>query len=264
MNPRIPILLVLACSIGLTVAPTGSCQSQSTKAPSLPRYVCQELPTVPTGDWPSDAAWRTLPSTGLFVLAEDGQKTREKTEARMGWTRDGIYIRWTCTDPHIWIDYKNRDDELWNEEVVEVFLALSKDPYRYFEFEVSPNNLIVDLDIRWSKKSGALGMVGDKDWDSKGSRSRVELDGTLNDPSDVDRGWTADLFVPFADMGVKAPKKGAPSPTWRVNFYRIERQSKSPSKNDEYSAWSPTLTSPPAYHTPPRFGFLTFTHRKAK
>lgn len=264
MNQPITILLTVVCWIGLTATPTGFCQSESSKIQSLPRYVCQELPAVPAGEWPSDDAWRTVPSTGTFVRAEDGQETREKTEARMGWTRDGVYIRWMSTDPHIWIDYKNRDDPLWNEEVVEVFLALSEDPYRYLEFEVSPNNLIVDLDIQWKNNAGALSMVGNKDWDSKGSRSRVKLDGTLNDPSDIDRSWIADLFIPFADMDVKAPTKGAPSPTWRVNFYRIDRPSKSQPENDEYSAWSPTLVTPAAYHVPPRFGYLTFAHRQAK
>ena len=38
---------------------------------------------------------------------------------------------------------------------------------------------------------------------------------------------------------------------WRANFYRIDR-----GERDEYSAWRPTLRSPPDFHVPARFGSL--------
>ena len=48
-------------------------------------------------------------------------------------------------DPDIWGTYTNRDDPLWDEEVVEVFLDDDCDEWSFLEFEVSPNNVVVDL-----------------------------------------------------------------------------------------------------------------------
>ena len=68
----------------------------------------------------------------------------------------------------------------------------------------------------------------------------------------VDLGWTAELAIPFADLGLA----GAPAPgtVWRANFFRIER-----GRVEEYSAWSPTYADPPDFHLPSFFGELVFT-----
>ena len=45
----------------------------------------------------------------------------------------------------------------------------------------------------------------------------------------------------------------APNEQWRMNLYRIER-----GEAEEFTAWSPTLKSPPDFHVPSRFGTLVF------
>jgi hypothetical protein len=60
--------------------------------------------------------------------------------------------------------------------------------------------------------------------------------------------WTAEIAVPLASLGVLPPQKGT---KWRANFCRNRMTDGDP----ELSSWSATYGS---YHTPVRFGTLTF------
>jgi hypothetical protein len=63
------------------------------------------------------------------------------------------------------------------------------------------------------------------DWDFPGLQAAVHVDGTLNDNSDVDRGWTVELAFPWDGMRTLAqgrtlpPKEGD---IWRMDFSRFE------------------------------------------
>ena len=54
----------------------------------------------------------------------------------------------------------------------------------------------------------------------------VDIQGTLNDPSDIDEGWTVEIAIPFTCLeecapGGEGPKAGD---QWRINFSRVEWQ----------------------------------------
>ena len=76
------------------------------------------------------------------------------------------------------------------------------------------------------------------------------MDGKLNDPASVDQSWKAGMRIPFAALGLDAPKAGD---AWRMNLFRIERD-----QGDQYICWSPTFTEPAAFHHPKYFGKLRF------
>ena len=75
-------------------------------------------------------------------------------------------------------------------------------------------------------------------------RRVVELDGTTT--------WDTVLRVPFSAVGRSAPAAGE---RWLGNFFRIDRH---PLRGDEYSAWRPTLRTPPDFHVPEAFGLIEF------
>ena len=132
---------------------------------------------------------------------------------------------------------RSRDDALWEEEVVEVFLDPFGDSLCYFEIEINPLNTVTDLFIRrtWT------GLKRDLRWNCEGL---VTACGTLA------YGWVAAFQIPFASLGDCHPSR---SPVWRVNFSRIDRPKDQPR---ELSAWSPTRVN--SFHVPGRFGFLRF------
>lgn len=59
---------------------------------------------------------------GNFVNNLDGSQSDYKTEARVLYDEAYLYFSFRCTDDNIWSTMKQRDEPLWHEEVVEVFL----------------------------------------------------------------------------------------------------------------------------------------------
>jgi Carbohydrate-binding family 9 len=166
----------------------------------------------------------------------------QQTVARVCHDAAALYVRFDCEDRNIWGTYTRRDEPIYDEEVVEVFIAPgAQDPVRYLEFEISPNGVLLDARV-YNSPSTRADLQVDVEWLCPGIRWAAGRD-------DAAERWWAGLAVPWAAV---APD--APAPEFcRANFYRIERlRSDAP----EYSCWSPTLTDPADFHKPKRFGLL--------
>lgn len=56
-----------------------------------------------------------------------------------------LFVRFDCQDDDIWGTYTQRGDPLYDEEVVEIFIAPGRDtPSTYFELEVSPKGVLFE------------------------------------------------------------------------------------------------------------------------
>ena len=63
------------------------------------------------------------------------------------------------------------------------------------------------------------------DWDFPGLQAAVQVDGTLNDPATIDRGWTVELAFPWSGMETLAQGRSLPprnGDIWRMDFSRFE------------------------------------------
>jgi hypothetical protein len=195
---------------------------------SIPRW------TVP---WchPSERAWVEIPSTSL-VLADGSGAPEQATAVRLCWDAEALHVRFDCQDRDAWGTFRHRDDPLWQEEVVEVFLAPGEeDPVSYMEIEVSPLGVLFDARIH-NPTGMRDDMTADLSWDCPGLRWQA---GSGLERQD----WWAELSIPWEN----------PSRIWRANFYRVERPRDGA---PEFTCWSPTLASPPDFHKPARFGLL--------
>jgi hypothetical protein len=166
-----------------------------------------------------------------------GRPPKWGTEVRLGWSGDVLHGLYQCQDPNPWATKTTRDDSLWEEEVVEIFLDPFGDSLCYFEIEINPLNTVTDLIIRRIRN----GLRKEFNWKCEGL---VTACGTLA------YGWVAAFQIPFASLGDCHPTR---SSVWRVNFSRIDRPKDQPL---ELSAWSPTLGQ--SFHVPRRFGVLRF------
>jgi len=198
-------------------------------------YICQQAARDPAL-WKT-ADWQNIPSTEPFMLASGAEVARLQTQVRAVWTEAALHIAFRCEDPEPWATMNRRDEDLYEEEVVEVFLAPNDDHTSYFEFEINPLGALFDARVRW-RHQGAIEVR--RDWDCRGL-----VGASLIEPG----GWRAYLAIPFAGLQVW-PTAGR---TWAANFYRIERR-----PIGEFSSWSPLFTDPPQYHTPERFGRIQF------
>jgi hypothetical protein len=188
--------------------------------------------------WP----WESVPVLPPFILADGSGPAKQQTRARVCYDAEALYVRFDCDDRDIWGTCTQRNDPIYDEEVVEVFLGSGEaDPVRYFEFEISPNGVLFDARI-YNPTSQRSELEWDESWDCPGIRWQAARD-------DVANRWWAAIAIPWVAVG---PPGDLPS-VWRANFYRIERPRDA---EPEYSCWSPTMTEPADFHKPAYFGVL--------
>jgi len=191
--------------------------------------------------FPETASWSGATALAPLRRSQDGAAPRRSTTVRVGLTTEALHVRFDCLGPRRQCRHVTRDAPLWEEDVVEVFLAGGPGvPIRYAEIEVNPAGALFDAMI--DNPDGHRGtMRADPGWDAPGLRARVSADSA--------RGWTVELQVPWGAIGAGPGGFEA----LRANFYRIDR----PADGDpEFTAWSPTLVDPPDFHKPDRFGLL--------
>ncbi|NLD43854.1 MAG: hypothetical protein GX657_10200 [Chloroflexi bacterium] len=219
--------------------------------PDLPEYVCFRTATPITVDGRLDEeAWQRAP---LAMLREDlsGDAPRQPTTMQAVWDDTYLYVAFHCEDKDIWGITTERDQPIFKQEVVEVFLDDDRDGIGYVEIEVSPLNAVLDL-FMLNRDDVRKPMFC---WDCEGLRSAVVVDGDPHRRGTDDRSWTVEIAIPFDEMLTAPHIPPQPGDVWRANFYRIDRAE----DGDEYSAWSPTFRR--NYHTPKRFGRLVFSGR---
>jgi len=220
---------------------------------TVPTYVCKRTPQPIVVDGRLDeAAWSRARPAGAFMQADGSGRALLQTEARLCWDDRNLYVALQCVDTDIWGTLRNRDDPLFNEEVVEVFLDPTCSLTDYFEFELSPHNVMWDAKVGNDWQSGGS-FLTDLEWTCEGWQTAVRVAGTLEDRDDVDQQWTVEMAIPFDQITPDGAPPGDGA-AWRANLYRIER-----GEPDEFSAWSPPLNTPANFHWPARFGHLVFS-----
>ena len=199
-----------------------------------PRLACPFRKLSPISANPEAVHWKNVPPT-LLVDTVSGATPVQATRVKIVHDDRELRVLFVAEDDNPWAHYTERDDPLYEEEVVEVFLDPVGDLEGYFEFEVNPNNARLDLILRRVRS----GYRKDFRWICDGFSSEVRI---------AEGNWTSELSIPFASLGNALPRG-----EWRVNFYRIDRPQGKPW---ELSAWSPTGVA--TFHVPQRFGILTF------
>jgi len=81
-----------------------------------------------------------------------------ETEVRLLWSRETLFLRFRCRYRELTTFSDGQPDGrrygLWERDVAEVFLQPdASDPRRYWEFEISPSGLWIDLDIALGEKA---------------------------------------------------------------------------------------------------------------
>jgi len=229
----------------------------------LSKYSCYRASGEITIDGKLDEdAWQAAPETGNFLLYSGKEESPAYTNAKMLWDEEYLYISFACEDADLYATMKERDEPLWSQDVVEVFIMeQSLGQGHFVEYEVSPIGTVFDMYL-------IVPLEGFLEWNSPGFKWAATLDGTPNDPSDKDKGYQVEMAIAFKDLYLKkasaAPPKDGSS--MRIALYRVDYEC--PEKMGEagaggtYIAWSPTMK--PFFQIPSRFGVVTFLDRPAE
>lgn len=182
-----------------------------------------------------EASWKRAPMSASFTDAEGGRAVGAETHAQLLWDDSYLYAFIQVADSDIYSQFQNRDDTLWKEDVVELFIDADRNGRGYVELQVNPNNAHFDA---WFPRN--RGQKHHFEWNSK-MKSAVTIDGTNDERGDVDRSWNVEIAIPLEDvkgmnkaMAVQLPP--ALGDKWRLNVVRGEKPK---DKGLAASSWNP-------------------------
>jgi len=156
----------------------------------------------------------------LDIQGEHLPTPRFATRAKMLWDDQFLYIAAEMEEPHLWATIEERDAVIFQENNFEIFIDPDGDTHNYYELEINALKTFWDLMLTKPYRTGGRPLNA---WDIKGLEIGVDLRGTLNDPSDIDDGWTLEVAIPFdvlnETIGRGEPEDGS---QWKLNFSRVE------------------------------------------
>jgi hypothetical protein len=208
------------------------------------------------------------------------------------WDDENLYVAFWVDEPNVQARLKERDSLVWTENDVEIFIG-GEDCY--YEFQINALGTIYEVfyigrdvlkkgsrfDIPefdlYTRRVDIIGGFQDAtrygknprgprwafmDWDLPGLRAAVRVDGTLNDASDVDKGWTAEIAFPWRGMKQLAGSRPVPprdGDVWRMDFSRFELLEHCGTKAEPHPGWALNRHGVYDSHIPECFSFVHFS-----
>jgi hypothetical protein len=168
----------------------------------------------------NEVAWNSVEWSSDFVDIQGGESPKYQTNIKMLWDETYFYILAKIEEPHVWADISQHDAIIFHNNDFEVFVDPDGDTHNYYELEINALNTVWDLFI--TKPYRELNAPVLNDWEILGLKSAVHVEGTLNDPSDTDKGWTLEMAIPWSVYKTSYYHELVPRDAfWRVNFSRV-------------------------------------------
>lgn len=252
---------------------TGSAASGYSQKIATPhQYIAYKtVDSITIDGRPNEDSWTKAIWTTDFIDIEGEEVPPYQTRLKMLYDADYLYVYAEMEEPQVWATLKQRDTVIFYNNDFEVFIDPDGDTHNYMEFEVNALNTVWDLFL--TKPYRNSGTVLDN-WDIEGLKSAVAIDGTLNDPSDVDKGWSVEMAFPWKALGEIDVLDVPPVDRfWRINFSRVNwdyelkdgryARKKDPTEKflPEYNwVWSPQQVI--NMHEPERWGYVYFSPKR--
>ncbi len=284
---RLMPLLILAVCLGL-MPQEGLAQSENADKPkwtvpipAIPfnpeNYICYRTPETLLIDGKMDeSAWQKAPWSSSFVDIEGDLKPRPTwdTRIKMLWDNNWFYVAAQLEEPHVWARLTQRDTVIFYDNDFEVFIDPDGDTHHYYELELNAFSTEWDLFLDKPYRDGGPALHA---WDIAELRTAVHVNGTINNPSDMDEGWTVEIAIPWFILKEAAHRESPPEDgdQWRINFSRVQWKTET---NDGYYrkqinpetgkpfpefnwVWSPQGVI--NMHYPEMWGFVQFSLKNA-
>lgn len=261
---------MFAFPLFLAIAVAGLSQQNEVPPPEPLGYVCyRAAEPIKIDGKLDDNAWAAAPWSEEFVDIEGDKKPRPrfKTRMKMLWDDAALYIAAEMEEPHVWATLTEHDSIIFQDHDFEVFLDPDGDNQNYCELELNAKNTTWDLLLTKPYRDQGRALNG---WEIIGLKTAVALDGTLNNQTDTDRGWTVEIAWPWP--GLKELTSAAVPPRdgdqWRIDFSRVEwdmetvdgKYQKVKKRREHNWVWSPIGAID--MHRPERWGYMQFSTAK--
>jgi hypothetical protein len=218
-----------------------------------------------------EEAWTKALWTEAFVDIEGKAEKAapQKTRCKMLWDNEYLYVFTQFDDPHIWATFHNQDEPVYHDNALEIFIDPDGDTHNYFEFQINALETVFDFFFPKPFRNGGSGLKG---WDIAGLKKAVYINGTLNNPADIDRFWSIELAIPFKSLLYSNRGTPASGSIWKMNFSRVywdaeikdssyqKKKDSTGRAKEAYWVWSPQGIV--NLHYPERWGYVRFTDIK--
>ncbi len=214
---------------------------------------------------PFGGAWESAEWSEEFVDISGDPKLepKYKTRFKMLWDDEALYFGADLIEPHLWATLTEHDSIIFQDNDFEVFIDPDGDSKLYAELEINALNTTWDLLLVETYRNGGPAIHG---WEIIGLETAVNLRGTLNDPTNIDDGWSVTIKWPFIGLKelTKVPCPPQVGDQWRINFSRVQwphevnngKYCKPSGSIEDNWVWSPQGEID--MHLPDRWGFLDF------
>ena len=192
-------------------------------SPIVTAMAVQEPPTV-DGDVLADVAWANASvATGFQQSApDDGQPATQRTEVRVVFTSDTLFIGVVCydSDPSMIVVSDSRRDSSMNDtDSIQIVIDTFYDRQNGFVFGTTPAGQEYDGQVINEGGSRGLFGAGGRGGFSRGGGGGFNLnwDGAWQVRTLVsDMGWSAEFAIPFRTLRFPARAQQL----WGINFQR--------------------------------------------
>ena len=215
-----------------------------------------------------DPSWEKATFTEDFIDIEGQNIPNQKTRLKMLWDEEFLYIYAHLEEKHIWGTLMNRDTIIFYNNDFEVFVSPSNSNHNYGEIEVNALNTVWDLllDRPYNTKGNPI-----FNWNLPELKTAVYIEGTLNNPKDIDQFWSVEMAIPMQALTElkRAPKeKPKVGDQWRINFSRVQwnhdlvdnryyrKKEKGKYLSENNWVWSPQGVV--NMHLPEHWGYIEF------
>lgn len=216
-------------------------------------------------------SWKKADWSDTFIDIEGKKEPTYKTQMKMVWDEKYLYFFAKLEEPNVWGTLKQRDTVIFYNNDFEIFIDPDGDTHNYMEFEMNALNTVWDLFL--TKPYRNQGKVLDS-WDIQGIMTAVHVDGTLNNPDDIDKGWSVEIAIPWEVLKEANSHNDIPvNEFWRFGFSRVNWEfdlndgryaRKKDTKGNylpEYNwVWSPQWVI--NMHEPEKWGYVYFSDRE--
>ncbi|MBT2160875.1 carbohydrate-binding family 9-like protein [Zobellia barbeyronii] len=204
-----------------------------------------------------EASWsKTEARTLDYFYRVDKPTDQQKSTFRMLWGKEKFYVFFEMEDQYITARETKRDGQPYLDDCAEIFFITTPDSLdTHFGYELNLNKAVNDFIFfnDYVKGKDVAYKTFNPDFEVE-----VTYDGTINDNSDIDKGWTMEMAIPYSNFG-ELGKVVAIEPGNKWAFLAI-RQDRNDAEGDRRS----TSTIFPIYdisknvHQANRFGLMEF------
>lgn len=195
----------------------------------------------------NETAWENAGSITLQFPWNQQTGAKQTTNAQLLWDDEYLYVAYECLDKDITALYQQHDDPTYEDDAVELFINPKQNAY--IGLEMNARATLYDY-LKFDDKL-------EKSYDLKGTLLATQIDGTLNDSTNQDNGWTLELAIPLRNFFEPTEGKFViAGTTWTANINRWDGRI----PDRRLSMWSDSGLRTPNPHNSQRFGRIHFVH----